>query len=73
MTDLDKIARLAVISDADAAGLISPGTRADLADRITASAAGLRRSQRARSRAAAGAAGWSERRWRPAWRPPSSS
>ncbi len=39
MTDLDRIARLAVISDADAAGLISPGTRADLADRITASAA----------------------------------
>ena len=36
MNDIDRIARLAVISDADAAGLIGQGTRADLADRITA-------------------------------------
>ncbi len=39
MTDLDRIARLAVISDADAGALMSQSTRADLADRITASAA----------------------------------
>jgi hypothetical protein len=34
VNDIEQVARLAVISDADAAGLVSPNTRADLADRI---------------------------------------
>jgi hypothetical protein len=41
VNDIDRVARLAVISDADAAGLISQSTRADLADRITVMAAQL--------------------------------
>jgi len=39
VNDIDRVARLAVISDADAAGLISQSARADLADRITVLAA----------------------------------
>ena len=41
MNEIDRVARLAVTSDADAAGLISQSTRADLADRITDMAAEL--------------------------------
>ncbi len=37
MNDISRIAELSVISDADAARLLSEGTRADLADLITAS------------------------------------
>jgi hypothetical protein len=36
VNDIEHVARLAVVSDADAAGLVSPSTRAHLADRIAA-------------------------------------
>ncbi len=36
MSDIEHVARLAVVSDADAAGLVSHAARADLADRIAA-------------------------------------